>query len=275
MGKEDRDENALIERIEKAAREGAEKGAKGQAGFRGVPANVLTNILTGAATVCIVVGAVLFINHSMEHRLNNIIDTVKEQLAFGDPAENHDLVLENHGLFGFTAADFADAILGDSTQLKKIEVFSQEVADVVTVTDAGIANIKIFEKNQIITYHGTATYTVDLSRVLENDVKLNEDDKTITLYIPHCEMEKINIPEDEMEFGDVTKGLLAFGDIKLTPEQNRDIQAAARAKMEEKLEETKAINQADRFAKMSVWEMYQPVVSGVSPEYTLEVEFAD
>lgn len=257
----------LIKQVEEAAKKGAKEGAKGSLSIRLVSLVMMIGI-------CVLIAVVLYrYTHSLSHKWDDFLQNAKEQLDFGKPREEYDLVVEDDGALGFTAADFAEAMLGDSSQLKKIEVFTQEVADVVTITDAGLANIKVFEKTQVITYHGTATYTVDLSKLEKQDISMDEERKTVTMYIPHCSMEKINIPEDQMEFGDVAKGLLAFGEIKLTPEQHAQIQSAARAKMEDKLEETNALEQADRFAKMSVWEMYQTMVSQVSPEYTLEVEF--
>ena len=43
--------------------------------------------------------------------------------------------------------------------------------------------------------------------------------------------------------------------------------------MNEKLEEQKSAEEADRFAKMSVWEIYQPVINKVTTGYSLNVEF--
>ena len=72
---------------------------------------------------------------------------------------------------------------------------------------------------------------------------------------------------------DVDKGLLAIGDINITPEQMSEVQGTARDKMEKKLEEQKTAEEADRFAKMSVWEIYQPIINAVTSGYSLEVEF--
>lgn len=43
--------------------------------------------------------------------------------------------------------------------------------------------------------------------------------------------------------------------------------------MSKKLDELKEQENADKFAKMTVWELYQPVISGVSAEYILEVDY--
>ena len=52
--------------------------------------------------------------------------------------EDRDLTLINHRIFGYKAADFAEAVLGDEEQLKKLEVYSREVSDVSTLTQAGL-----------------------------------------------------------------------------------------------------------------------------------------
>ena len=133
---------------------------------------------------------------------------------FENGAETNDLVIENHGIFGYTAANFEEAILGDFEKLKKLEVFQQEVSDVSTVTATGFINWSIFTKNQLITYNGTAVYTVDLSTLSARDISFNAEEKILTLKIPHAVQEEINIPEDKIQFGNTDGGLLAFGDIK-------------------------------------------------------------
>ncbi|HCK87541.1 MAG TPA: hypothetical protein DHW39_01905 [Erysipelotrichaceae bacterium] len=192
---------------------------------------------------------------------------------FENGAETNDLVIENHGIFGYTAANFEEAILGDSEKLKKLEVFQQEVSDVSTVTATGFINWSIFTKNQLITYNGTAVYTVDLSTLSTRDISFNAEEKILTLKIPHAVQEEINIPEDKIQFGNTDGGLLAFGDIKMTAEQASQVQAGARQKMIEKLKEDNVQETADRFAKLTVWEMYSPIIKGVGKDVSLEVVF--
>ena len=58
----------------------------------------------------------------------------------------------------------------------------------------------------------------------------------------------------------------------MKPEDMSKIQKEARNKMTEKLEQQKTSEVADRFAKMSVWEIYQPIIDTVTSGYSLEVE---
>ncbi len=261
-------EEELIRRVEDAAREGAKHGSAGS-----TRNSILFRIVPIIIAIAFVIGGAWYIKYSITNGWRKFAQEFVKQFDVLDPASSHDMVLDNNGIFGYTAADFAEAILGDTKQLKKIEVYQAKISDAVTVTDAGFAKLAIFSKTQVITYNGIATYTVDLSGLSEDDIEFDETHKTIVLRIPHAELEPINIPSNQMEFSDPEKGWLAFGDISITPEQSAQLQTKASEKMETKLEELNEQANADKFATLTVWEIYQPIVSSVAPSYKLEVKF--
>lgn len=250
-------EKEFLKKVEDAAAKGANKTR-------------FSKILLSLLPTLILVGLFVYYVLPQFQSFNLKLESV---FQVEDPAETHDLVLENEGILGYTAADFEDAILGDQDKLKKLEVLQQKVSDVTTVTETGLFNWSALTKTKLITYHGTAIYTVDLSRLRKTDIVFDEEEKMITIKIPHAVLEPINIPEDEIQFGDTTGGLLAFGDLEITPEQAAKIQAGARQKMIQKLEEDKVQETADRFAILCVWELYSPIVKGVAKDYSLEVVF--
>ena len=164
-------------------------------------------------------------------------------------------------------------MLGDEEQLKKLEVYSREVSDVATLTQAGLFKIKAFSKYQLITYNGKAIYTVDLSGLTADDITLDEETKTVTMKVPAPVLEPINIPSESIQFGDVEKEAFAFGNIKLTPEQQAEVETQAKERMLQKLEEENVIEDARMAAEHSIWEIFQPMISNLSSKYTLKVEF--
>ncbi len=200
-------------------------------------------------------------------------DTFKALFTTETAAENHDRTLINHKIFGFKAADFAEAVLGDEEELKKLEVYSREVSDVVTLTQTGLFNIKAFSKYQLITYNGTAVYTVDLSGLTADDITLDEETKTVTMTVPEPQLEPINIPSENIQFGEVEKEALAFGNIKLTPEQQAEVETQAKESMLEKLEADHVADEAKAAAEHSIWEIFQPMISNLSSKYTLKIQF--
>lgn len=250
-------EEELLKKVKKAAEEGTRAG----------------NLKNTLISTLPIIALVVLLGFLIVPKVNALNDGLKSFFKFDDPVEGHDQTISNTGIFGYTAADFQEAILGDSEKLKKIEVYKQEVSDVSEITDTGLLNLGVFTKNQLITYNGNVVYTVDLATLKESDISIDESTKIITLKIPHAKQEEINISESEIQFGDTTKGLLAFGEIKMTAEQASQIQANARKKMQEKLDSDKVIDTADRFARLSVWEMYSPIIKSVAKDYSLEVVF--
>ena len=252
----------FLAKVEEAARNGAMQGSKGGRGRISLFEMLKTLILIA---VLAAVGFMVF-------KFQGFTGNLKGLIARDALVENHDLTLENKGILGYTAADFQEAILGDSEQLKKLEVYKIDVSDAVQLTDTGLANLKIFTKTQLLTYKGTAIYTVDLGKLSKDDITLDEEKMTVHLKIPHAVLEPINIDEKDIEFGDVERGLLGIGKMSMKPEDMAKIQEEARNKMTEKLEEQKSAEVADRFAKMSVWEIYQPMIDKVTSGYSLNVE---
>lgn len=183
-----------------------------------------------------------------------------------------DEVLET-GLLGFTAVDFQDAVLGEASRHQELIVMEQPLEVATTITKAGLANLAIFSKMKTITYYGTGVYTVDMSGIDADHIQVDMDKKQVTVVIPHSCLQYINPDLDKTVFEDTEKGLLSFGDIKLkTEDQNRLLQAVYKS-MEEKLTEPELFRLADEYAEMSTWQMFQPLITAVSPEFTVEIAF--
>ena len=257
MENKDFNEKEFLKAVEKAASKGASKGA--------TSGLIWSKLLSVVLTVALIAGAMLYITNMLGNALH--VDIFAKEEA----VEGHDMTLDNHGIFGYTAVDFSEAVLGDADSLKKIEVYRQEVSDVATVTNAGLGKFQVFSKTKLITYHGTAIYTVDLSQLKSSDFSVDEDKHIVTIAIPRTKRGEIIIPSENIEFGDTEKGLLAIGDIKLTSEELADVQTEAKNKMIEKLKADNVRATADEFAKKAVWELYRPLIEGVSPGYTLEI----
>ena len=191
------------------------------------------------------------------------------------PVENHDLTLENNGIFGFTAADFQEPILGEATRQRLLIVEEQEVYVNTTITETGFLNWGVFNKQQPLTIHGTGEYTVDLAEIEPSDIVLNEDTYELTISIPHAELHNVDFDPGKTEVGDAQNGWLAFGDIKLTAEQQKEFEVRAKEELTTKLSEDKCYEEADRFAKLSTYETYQAIVKTVSPAYKVVIQFKD
>ncbi len=189
--------------------------------------------------------------------------------------DEYDLTLENHGIFGFKAVDFEEAILGEATRQQLLIVEEQDVSVSSTTTDAGFLNIKLFSKSQVLIFHGTGEYTVDLTEITKDDISLDEETYEITIKIPHAQLHSTVFDPDKTEISDTNKGWLAFGDISFTAEDTKKIETEALLQLEEALSTDECFEEADRFAKLTAYETYQPIVEKVSPAYKVVIEFQD
>lgn len=249
-------EEEFLKRVEKAAKKGAKSGNRGR--------GIISILLTAA----IVLGGFFYFTNVIGNAFN-----IKNIFARDKAVEDHDLTQVNYGLFGYKAGDFADVVLEKEEQLKKVEVYTAELSELYTQTQAGLFKLKVFNKCKLMTYHGSTIYTVDMSQLKRTDIEVDDDTNTVILYIPKPKHGKINI--DKIEFGDTEKGVLAIGDIKLEAEQYNEIEQNVKEKMEDKLVEIEAQKTANDFAVKTIWEMYKPLISKVSPAYNFEVRIRE
>ena len=267
-----------LEEIKQAAYDGAKAGAKRNFLFSG-GAGLLSRILKLAVILVFILVVIPFATSTINpfSRIMDSVSTFLDQATTRDVAENHDMVLEDNGLLGFTAADFGEVILGDSSKLKKLEVYTQELSEMVTYTKAGFGGLDLFKKTKNYTYTGTATYIVDLSKLSKDSIELDEDEMTVILYIPHTELpdQNLNVPQENVVVGDTEKGMLSLGDLNASDEDCNALMKEAKEKMKTKLEEDDVQATADKVAEMMVWEMYQPMISQFAAGYTLKIEFTD
>lgn len=213
--------------------------------------------------VGVIIGVLLASVFGLKDQLLGSVETTKESA---------DAVIDET-FTGYTAVDFKDAILGEASQHQEIIVMEQPLEIATTITKAGLGNLSIFSKVKNINYAGTGVYTVDMKSFNEDNVLVDEENKKVTVKIPHSKLQYTNIDYDSVEFEDTEKGLLAFGDLSLTTEQQNTLEQSIIVAMKEKLETEELLSKADEFAKMSVWNMFQPLVTAISPEYILEVDF--
>ncbi|MEE3486498.1 MAG: DUF4230 domain-containing protein [Bulleidia sp.] len=199
------------------------------------------------------------------------LDVFKDNNTGVEQVEGHDVTLDNNGIFGFKAVDFQDAVLGKSQQETKLIVEEQEASVPATITNTGFLNLNITTKTQNVTIYGTGEYTIDLSKITADDVTLNEDTYTVTIAVPYPELNNVIFNSDKTVIGDTERGWLAFGDIKMTAEETQQFELEAQQKLTDALSEQACYDEAVRFAKLSAYEVYQPVISAVSPAYKVTI----
>lgn len=186
--------------------------------------------------------------------------------------ETVDEVIDEH-FTGYTALDFKNVVLGAAVEHQELIVMEQPLEVETEITKAGLGNLTIFSKVKNVTYAGTGVYTVDMSNIDEQHIDVDMNNKIVKIKIPHTVLQYVNLDVENIQFEDTEKGLLALGDLSLTAEQTNSIEQSVRNSMKERLDSEDLYAEADEFAILKTWQIFQPLISAVSPEFIVETVF--
>ena len=180
------------------------------------------------------------------------------------------IVLEQKGLRR-TVAEFQEPILLTCSKESRLIVHSAQLSEIISIASEGLGGWAWTSAYQDIQYTGQAQYTVDLSRLTEEDFAVNNELKTLTVRIPYAVLDPINIPAEQIRFRDVKKGWAAPKDITHTAEEHARLQVQVADKMKAKLIEENVIRDANENAKIVGTELLSATVRSIDPEYTVVV----
>ena len=199
----------------------------------------------------------------------------KSCTSIKEPEFNFDWVnelLNIDPIMGYKDEEVIDILIGENRETKELKVMEQDFEDVHEVTSAFL-NLEIFRKTQKIHYFGTASYTVDLNEISEEDIIIDKEAKTITIVIPHAEMDQLSIDYEKTILEEVDHELLGWGDISMTMEQFTVFQQNMQSSLEKAAKDKKFYDEADKKAEKAVLEIYQKALKELNPEYSIKVVF--
>ena len=192
---------------------------------------------------------------------------------FPQPETHVAAELSEEAVMGNTAAEIGDAILGEARQKQELVVWEQDVQVESKISQA-LANLAIFEKTKTVRSFGTGVFTVDMGAVDEKAIEVDEQARTVTISIPHAQLQYITKDLEKTEFEDTQHAILGFGDVKLTQEQQNLLEQSIEDAMRAELETDQCLADADEAALLVVYDVYQPLITQVDDTYKLEVRFA-
>lgn len=170
-------------------------------------------------------------------------------------------------------ARFQDAIVLTAQEQALLIVYEQEMSTDTTITQEGWIKWSIFQKNQPVTFYGTAQYTVDLSRMKKEDIVFDEAKNMLTVKVLKPELHDVVFNSDKTAFGDSKNGWLAFGDIKMSAEQSNAVEKEAITKLKEKANEENNLSKARSSGKTVLEDVFKMAVGNIDDSTKLQVEF--
>ena len=192
---------------------------------------------------------------------------------FPQPETHVAAELSEEAVMANTTADISDAILGEARQKSELVVWEQDVQVESKISQA-LANLAVFAKTKTVHSFGTGVFTVDMGSVDESAIGVDEQARTVTVSIPHAQLQYITKDLEKTEFEDTKHAILGFGDVKLTQEQQNLLEQSIEDAMRVELESEDCLEDADKAALLVVYDVYQPLIAQVDDAYTLEVRFS-
>ena len=227
----------------------------------------LKKLITLIALFACILFSILVIR-SFPAKESQFVDNVAGQIE-QEMAENQ-IVLSAKAIRR-TVADFKEPIILTHGKDSRLIVHTAHLSETISIASEGLGGWEWTSAYQDIVYEGDAQYTVDLSRLSEEDFVVNNEMKTLTVRIPYAELSPIQIPADQIKFHDVKKGWAAPKDIKLTAQENAQLTIQVNNKMKAKLIDENIIAIANENAKSVVADLLSATVHAVDPEFSVVV----
>ena len=125
------------------------------------------------------------------------------------------------------------------------------------------------DKSQEIEFSAIGRFVVDLDKLNNQDIIVDEASKTVTIYMTKPS-KMVELLEDETKFGETKKGLLVWGDIEYTVEEVENIKHGV--KCDALVEMDKLMEQAKDCAKNSIESIIKIVVKD---DYQVNVRWVE
>ena len=141
--------------------------------------------------------------------------------------------------------DYQEMIVSELQQEEQIIIASNKMELPVKQTEKHWYG----SKSQEITFSAIGRYVIDLKTINEDNVVVNENSKSITIYLGKP-TKMVELLENETKFGEVDNGLFTWGDIEYTLEDVENMKHQVKCDM--LVEMDSLMEQAEKAASNSI-----------------------
>lgn len=156
--------------------------------------------------------------------------------------------------------EIGEAIAASSKEESKLIVYSVELEREDKYVD-GWHDFKVFNKTKTVKYFATAKYGVDLSKINQDYMAIDDENNAVVIYIPRATLDSLDVHLEQTEFGETKKELLAFGEMEFTTEDSNAILAEAKRQLNIVANEQQYLDEANRLAVKQIQAYYQQALN--------------
>ena len=181
-----------------------------------------------------------------------------------------DHIGEADSIMGYKDAEITDMIATESRQVQELIVYEQDLEAAMDITDMFL-DIEWFKKTQTVHMKATAEYTVDLTKIKDEDIVINRNEKTITVTIPRAKLKSVSIDFKKTTFDDVERNIFGWGDIKLTPVQQNEVETRLQDALFAEASETPYLASADMSAMRQLQSIYKKALTKLKDDVNIVI----
>lgn len=168
-----------------------------------------------------------------------------------------------------------ETLINEIQQKQELIPLEVELTEKVTVDDSW-GDLEVFKKFQNIYFTGKGIYSVNLDMLYEENLEVDNANKTITMNLPKPEIKTISIDEQKTIYETTQKGALRFGEVKLTPAEYQILFGHAKMNMTEKMSSSDLYEQATKGTESTLSKLISSIISTQTGEiYSIIVKFQD
>lgn len=196
-----------------------------------------------------------------------------------DSAFSSQPVKEDENVYHLDAhetADFSKVVVEQFRKESRFIVGSREASVTVNLKEIGFVDSDLlFNKTQKITYRGKADFYLDMSRLGENSIRLDNDNRAVIIEIPHTQLAEIEIDPDQFTYEETEKGLLTFGELRFTAKQYNNLEKMCKEKIKTAVNTEENVKASEEAAVEELTKIYEPIIKTVDDSYHVEIVFAE
>jgi len=150
----------------------------------------------------------------------------------------------------------------------------EQDVEVQSEISSTFGNFEFLKKSKVIHTFGTGKYTVELGGLDNDHIVVDEVAKTVTILVPHSVLDSVSIDPNNTTFEETEHNLpIKLGDIKMTQEQHNELDKSIDGVIRDELNKAEHYAKADEVAIYTIQEIFQPLVTAVSDQFEVIVEW--
>lgn len=166
-----------------------------------------------------------------------------------------------------------DALVDKIQQKQELITMEADLVERVVI-DESWGNLSIFKKIQNISFSGTGTYTIDLSKLTSDNIELMQKEKKVVVKVPEPTAKNVSINDEKTVYETTERGFLRFGEVQLTAPEHQILNTSVKEKMLGKMREQQYYSEAIKSSENIIKILIQNIIeNNADDKYNIVVEF--